>query len=153
MATPLLHQIVVHAVLEPLLELVASRGSARGLVHWGEVEAARRHVLVLRALALLLLLHVEELKHHLLHEVFEELLILATTLRLTPPILISIIVLFGIKPIWKPTELANPWTAYPLYSFLLLFSNLVGLWIRDLLSPDHKLFILDSIFLKFWLGI
>ena len=150
MAAPLLHQIVVHAILKPLLELVASWGRARGLFH-RKVEAAGRHMLVLWALPLLLLLHVEELEHHLLHEVIEELLILPSTL-LTPPILISIIVLFGIKPIWKPTELANSWTTYPLYSFLLLFSNLVGLRIRGALSPHHKLFILNSI-LKFWLSV
>lgn len=79
-------------------------------------------MLVFRTLSLFLLLHVEELKHHFLHEIIEKLLVMASAL-LIPPIFISIVVVLRIEPV-RESALAYFWTIYPLNSLFVVVSCL-----------------------------
>jgi hypothetical protein len=77
----------------------------------------------------------EEFKHHVLHKIVEELLVVGGGPLLGPSILISVIVVLWIESVWKVTDLGDPWRWDP---FLFLLSDLR---VRDSLPPDHQLLI------------
>jgi hypothetical protein len=106
-----------------------------------EVETSWRHMLmmVLGTLPLLLLPHVKELEHHVLHEIIEELLVRSVAL-LGPSIFKSVIVIFRVKSVRKLAKLTDPWTADPFDTFFVLLSLLL-LRIRNTLSSNHQLLI------------
>ena len=104
-------------------------------------------MLVFWALSMLLLFHMEEFEHHLLHEIIEKLLILSATL-LAPPILIPVVVVLGIESIWEPTHLADTWTVNPLDPLFFLLRG-----VRSTLPTDHELLITHLIRLELWLTI
>jgi hypothetical protein len=104
-------------------------------------------MLVFGALSMLLLFHMEEFQHHLLHEIIEKLLILSPTL-LAPPILIPVVVVLGVESIWEPTHLADTWTVDPFYPLFFLLRR-----VRGALPTNHELLIANFIRLELWLTI
>ncbi len=93
-------------------------------------------MLIIWTLSLLVLLHVEELKHHVFHEVVEELLVgRVATFRLGGAAFV--VVVFGVESLREIVELANTGTTNPFDSLFFLLSDVLDLWVGNVLSSDH----------------